>query len=63
MAAVTLGCRARAALLADGRVQTFGDAKWGGDARSSTVSLYGDGLKTQDFHVFSIHGVVKHGKT
>eukprot|EP00435_Cladocopium_sp_Y103_P025584 s3822_g6.t1 len=31
VAAVTVGCRALAALLADGRVQTFGDAEWGGD--------------------------------
>lgn len=31
VASVVLGCRALAVLLTDGRVQSFGDAQWGGD--------------------------------
>ena len=31
VASVVLGCRALAVLMTDGRVQSFGDAHWGGD--------------------------------
>ena len=51
MAAVTLGCRALAALLVDGRGQTFGDAEWGGDAGTS-MGFSRDGFRTYGFHVF-----------
>lgn len=41
VASVVLGCRALAVLLTDGRVQSFGDAQWGGDTWWNKKKCFG----------------------